>query len=242
MNRILMRLPLLCLVIVASTAALAQTAGTFEKLEWRSIGPAIFAGRVTDVEGIPGNPKIVYVASASGGLWKTVNGGITWQPIFERQGTISLGDLAIDPRNPEVIWAGTGEGNPRNSVSFGDGVYRSNDGGQTWQHLGLKDTRHISRILIHPHNSDIVFVGALGHAFGPNEERGVFVTSDGGKTWQKTLYLDPEHGIADMDIDPVNPNIVYAATWRFERKPWNFVSGSEKSGVYKSLDGGRTWK
>lgn len=242
MNRILMRLPLLCLVIVASTAALAQTAGTFEKLEWRSIGPAIFAGRVTDVEGIPGNPKIVYVASASGGLWKTVNGGITWQPIFERQGTISLGDLAIDPRNPEVIWAGTGEGNPRNSVSFGDGVYRSNDGGQTWQHLGLKDTRHISRILIHPHNSDIVFVGALGHAFGPNEERGVFVTSDGGKTWQKTLYLDPEHGIADMDIDPVNPNIVYAATWRFERKPWNFVSGSEKSGVYKSIDGGRTWK
>ncbi|MFM8394481.1 MAG: VPS10 domain-containing protein, partial [Acidobacteriota bacterium] len=178
----------------------------------------------------------------SGGLWKTVNGGITWQPIFERQGTISLGDLAIDPRNPEVIWAGTGEGNPRNSVSFGDGVYRSNDGGQTWQHLGLKDTRHISRILIHPHNSDIVFVGALGHAFGPNEERGVFVTYDGGKSWQRTLYLDAEHGIADMDIDPVNPNIVYAATWRFERKPWNFVSGSEKSGLYKSIDAGRTWK
>lgn len=232
-----------CLLIIAllSFSVLAQEAKQFERLEWRSIGPAIFDGRVADVEGIPGNPNVVYVASASGGLWKTVNGGITWKPIFERQGTISLGDIAIDPRNPEVIWAGTGEGNPRNSVSFGDGVYKSNDGGKTWQHLGLRDTMYITRILIHPQNSDVVFVGALGHAFGPNEERGVFMTTDGGKTWQKTLYLDPEHGVADMDIDPVNPNIVYAAMWRFERKPWNFVSGSEKSGVYKSIDGGRTW-
>jgi photosystem II stability/assembly factor-like uncharacterized protein len=237
-----MRLHLITLVLLTGTITNAQTSRDFERLEWRSIGPAIFAGRVTDVEGIPGNPKIVYVASASGGLWKTTNGGITWQPIFERQGTISLGDVAIDPRNPEVIWAGTGEGNPRNSVSFGDGIYRSNDGGQTWQHLGLKDTRHISRILIHPHNSDIIIVGALGHAFGPNEERGVFVTYDGGKTWQRSLHIDSEHGIADMDIDPVNPNIVYAATWRFERRPWTFVSGSDKSGLYKSIDGGRSWK
>lgn len=232
-----------CLLIIAllSFSVLAQEAKQFERLEWRSIGPAIFDGRVADVEGIPGNPNVVYVASASGGLWKTVNGGITWKPIFERQGTISLGDIAIDPKNPEVIWAGTGEGNPRNSVSFGDGVYKSNDGGKTWQHLGLRDTMYITRILIHPQNSDVVFVGALGHAFGPNEERGVFMTTDGGKTWQKTLYLDPEHGVADMDIDPVNPNIVYAAMWRFERKPWNFVSGSEKSGVFRSTDGGRTW-
>lgn len=214
---------------------------TFESLEWRSIGPAIFDGRTADVESIPGNPNIVYVASASGGLWKSTNGGITWKPIFERQGTLSLGDIAIDPKNPEVIWAGTGEANVRNSVSFGDGVYKSTDGGKTWLHLGLKETEHISRIVIHPQNSDVVFVAAIGHASGPNEERGVFMTTDGGKTWQKTLYLDAEHGVCDLDIDPVNPNILYAGVWRFERKPWTFVSGSEKGGVFRSIDGGRTW-
>lgn len=230
------------LASVVTVSLNAQDSKHLTQLEWRSIGPAIFAGRVTDVEGVPGNPRIVYVASASGGLWKTINGGITWQPIFERQGTLSLGDIAIDPRNPEVIWAGTGEANPRNSVSFGDGIYRSNDGGKSWRNLGLKETRHISRILVHPHNSDVIFAGALGHVFGPNEERGVFVSTNGGQSWEKTLYLDAEHGVADMDIDPVNPNIVYAAMWRFERKPWNFVSGSDKSGVYKSTDAGRTWR
>lgn len=235
---------LLCLILLAwsSTPTLGQESKTFDPLAWRSIGPAIFAGRVADVEGVPGNPKVVYVASASGGLWKTTNGGMNWEPIFERQGTLSLGDIAVDPKNPEVIWAGTGEGNPRNSVSFGDGVYKSTDGGKTWQHLGLRETMYITRILIHPQNSDIAFVGALGHAFGPNEERGVFLTTDGGKTWRKTLYLDPSHGVADMDIDPVNPNIVYAAMWHFERKPWTFTSGSEKGGIFKSIDGGQTWK
>ncbi len=214
----------------------------FENLEWRDIGPAIMGGRVTDIEGVPGNPNIVYVATASGGLWKTTNGGITWTPIFDRQNTISIGDIALDPKNPDVIWVGTGESNTRNSVSFGDGVYKSTDGGVTWQHLGLRDTRHISRILIHPQNPDIVYVGAVGHAFGPNEERGVFMTTDGGRTWQKVLYLDAQHGVSDMDLDPSNPNIIYAAMWHFERKPWTHRSGSEKGGVFKSVDGGRTWK
>jgi len=214
----------------------------FENLEWRNIGPAIMGGRTTDIEGVPGNPNIVYVATASGGLWKTTNGGITWTPIFDRQGTISIGDIAIDPRNPDVIWVGTGESNTRNSVSFGDGVYKSTDGGKTWRHLGLRDTRHISRILIHPQNPDIVYVGAVGHAFGPNEERGVFMTTDGGQTWQKVLYIDAQHGVSDMDIDPRNPNILYAAMWHFERKPWTHRSGSEKGGVFKSVDGGRTWR
>ncbi|HEX5735261.1 MAG TPA: hypothetical protein VF131_20700 [Blastocatellia bacterium] len=213
----------------------------FDRLEWRSIGPANMGGRTSDVEGVPGNPALVYVGTASGGVWKTTNGGTTWAPIFERQNTISVGDMAVDPTNPDVIWVGTGESNVRNSVSFGDGVYKSNDGGKTWQHLGLKDTQRISRIVINPLNTEIVYVGALGHAFGPNEERGVFMTTDGGKTWAKTLYTDPEHGVADMDIDPTNPNIVYAAMWHFERKPWTFRSGSEKGGVYKSIDGGRTW-
>ncbi len=235
------------LVSANSDAALTAAANgevndkTFARLEWRSIGPAIFDGRVADVEGVPGNPNIVYVASASGGLWKTTNGGVSWKPIFERQGTLSIGDVALEPNNPDVVWVGTGEGNPRNSVSYGDGVYKSTDGGKTWQHVGLKDTMYITRIVIHPTNPNIVYVGALGHIFGPNEERGVFMTSDGGKTWTKTLFVDAEHGISDLEIDPQNPNILYAGVWRFERKPWTFVSGSEKGGVFRSIDGGRTW-
>jgi hypothetical protein len=152
----------------------------FARLEWRSIGPANMGGRTADVEGVPGNANIVYVATASGGLWKTTNAGVTWKPIFERQGTISIGDIALAPSNPDVVWVGTGESNVRNSVSFGDGVYKSPDGGKTWQHMGLKDTEHISAIAIHPQNPDIVYVGALGHAFAPNDERGVFMTTDGG--------------------------------------------------------------
>lgn len=213
----------------------------FQNLEWRSIGPANMGGRVADVEGVPGNANLVYVASASGGLWKTVNGGVTWKPIFERQGTFSIGDIALAPNNPDVVWVGTGESNVRNSVSFGDGVYKSTDGGKNWQHMGLKDTEHISAIAIHPQNPDIVYVGALGHAFAPNEERGVFMTTDGGKTWTKTLYIDKEHGVSDLEIDPTNPNILYAGMWSFERKPWTHRSGSEKGGVFKSIDGGRTW-
>ncbi len=214
----------------------------FSRLEWRSIGPANMGGRIADVEGVPGDPNVVYVASASGGLWKTTNGGVKWTPIFERQGTISIGDIALAPSNPEVVWVGTGESNVRNSVSFGDGVYKSTDGGKTWQHMGLKESERISAIAIHPQNPDIVYIGALGHAFGPNEERGVFMTTDGGKTWSKTLYLDNQHGVADLDMDPSNPNILYAGMWSFERKPWTHRSGSEKGGVYKSIDGGRTWK
>ncbi len=243
-----LRLPLLVICLLASTT-LAQNAGAakspfeeaFSRLEYRSIGPAIMGGRIADVEGIPGDPNVVYVASASGGLWKTTNGGIRWTPIFERQGTISIGDIALAPSNPEVVWVGTGESNVRNSVSFGDGVYKSTDGGKNWQHMGLKDTERISAIAIHPQNPDVVYIGALGHAFGPNEERGVFMTTDGGKTWTKTLYIDNQHGVADLDIDPTNPNILYAGMWSFERKPWTHRSGSEKGGVYKSIDGGRTW-
>lgn len=213
----------------------------FERLEWRSIGPANMGGRTADVEGVPGNANIVYVATASGGLWKTVNAGVTWKPIFERQGTFSIGDIALAPSNPEVVWVGTGESNVRNSVSFGDGVYKSTDGGKNWQHMGLKDTEHISAIVIHPQNPDIVYVGALGHAFAPNDERGVFMTTDGGRTWTKTLYIDKEHGVSDLEIDPTNPNILYAGMWSFERKPWTHRSGSEKGGLFKSIDGGRTW-
>ena len=211
-------------------------------LEWRSIGPANMGGRVADIEGVAGDPNIVYVATASGGLWKTTNGGTTWKPIFERQGTISIGDIALAPGNPNVIWVGTGESNVRNSVSFGDGIYKSTDGGTTWHHMGLKESERISAIVVNPNNTEIVYVGALGHAFGPNDERGVFMTTDGGKTWSKTLFIDNQHGVSDLEIDPTNPNILYAGMWSFDRKPWTHRSGSEKGGLYKSIDGGRTWK
>ncbi|HVF50849.1 MAG TPA: hypothetical protein VNA19_12225 [Pyrinomonadaceae bacterium] len=214
---------------------------SFERLEWRNIGPANMGGRTADVEGVAGDPNVVYVATASGGLWKTTNGGVSWRPVFDRQSTISIGDIALEPDNPDVVWVGTGESNVRNSVSFGDGVYKSNDGGRTWQHMGLRNSERISRIVVNPRNTDVVHVGALGHAFAANEERGVFMTTDGGRNWTKTLYIDAEHGVADLEIDPANPNILYAAMWNFRRTPWTHRSGSERGGIFKSVDGGRTW-
>jgi len=210
-------------------------------LNWRSIGPANMGGRVADVEGVPGDANTVYVATGSGGIFKTTNGGTNWTPIFDRQNTISVGDIALEPGNPDVIWVGTGESNVRNSVSFGDGVYKSTDGGKSWKHLGLENTNTISKVIVSPKNPDVAYVAAVGHAWGANEERGVFMTTDGGKTWTKTLYIDQFHGASDLAIDPQNPNILYAGMWRFERKPWTFTSGSEQGGVYRSTDGGRTW-
>ncbi len=231
--------------MVQAQSGAEQTKSPFEnafsRLEWRSIGPANMGGRAVDVEGVPGNPNVVYAATASGGLWKTTNGGVTWKPIFEREGTISIGDIAVQPGNPDVVWVGTGESNTRNTVSFGDGIYKTVDGGKTWKHMGLTETEHISAIVVNPQNPDVVYVAAVGHAFAPNEERGVFMTTDGGRTWARTLYIDNQHGCSDLEIDPTNPNILYAGMWSFERKPWTFHSGSEKGGVFKSIDAGRSW-
>ncbi len=229
------------ILILCAPVVFAQTADLFDRLEWRSIGPAAMGGRTTDVEGIPGVPGLVYVATASGGLWKTVNGGATWTPIFDHGSTISIGNIAVDPHNSDVIWLGAGEANARNSVSFGDGVYKTLDGGKTWRNLGLRDTHHISRIVINPLNTNNAYVCALGHNTGPNDERGVFMTNDGGESWKKVLYIDADHGCADMDIDVNNPNILYATMWKFWRRPWTFISGDEKTAVYRSLDAGRTW-
>jgi len=238
----------LCLNVVAQTAPdnkkpvekMNETSAA-ANLSWRSIGPANMGGRVADVEGVPGDPNIVYVATGAGGIFKTTNGGMNWTPIFDRQTSISIGDIALEPGNPDVIWVGTGESNVRNSVSFGDGVYKSTDGGKTWKNMGLRDTNTISKIVINPRNPDIAYVAAVGHTWGANEERGVFMTTDGGKTWTKTLYIDQFHGASDLAIDPQNPNILYAGMWRFERKPWTFTSGDELGGVFRSVDGGRTW-
>jgi photosystem II stability/assembly factor-like uncharacterized protein len=244
MNRIINFSLILCFCFVSvfsQTADKPSETSALSNLSWRSIGPANMGGRVSDIEGVAGNPGLLYVATGSGGIWKTTNSGTTWTPIFERQNTISVGDIALEPNNPDVIWVGTGEGNPRNSVSFGDGVYKSVDGGKNWKHMGLKETYSISKIIVHPKNPDIVYVAAIGRLWGPNEERGVFMTTDGGKTWNKTLYIDQSHGASDLDIDPQNPNILYAGMWKFERKPWTFVSGGEQGGLFRSTDGGRTW-
>jgi len=246
LRRPLLALLAACLLSVPALAEIvppedAET-GPFDHLEWRNVGPVNMSGRVTDVEGVPGRPQVVYVGAASGGVWKTTDGGLTFKPLFDDQPNASIGDLALAPSNPEVIYVGTGESNTRNSVSFGNGVYKSTDGGASWRHLGLEETRHVSRVLVHPHDPDVVYVGAVGHIFGPNEERGVFRSRDGGETWEKVLYLDERHGVADLDLDASNPNVLFAALWHFERKPWTFTSGGEEGGVYRSVDGGATWK
>lgn len=211
-------------------------------LAWRSIGPAVMGGRISDIRGVAGDPATLYAAAGSGGLFRTTDGGITWTSIFDRQSTISIGAIAVEPGNPKVIWVGTGESNVRNSVSFGDGLYKSEDAGATWKHVGLEETETIARVVINPANPKNVFVAAIGHPFGPNDQRGVFVTHDGGNTWQKTLYVDDQHGASDVAIDPANPNVVYAALWHFDRKPWTYTSGDEKGGLFKSTDAGMTWK
>ncbi|MBK8646636.1 MAG: hypothetical protein IPN16_08885 [Gemmatimonadetes bacterium] len=224
----------------ATPASVAES--TFTGLAFRNIGPANMSGRMADIEGVAGDPSILYAGSASGGIWKSLNAGTTWTPIFDKQSVQSIGDLAVDPTNHEVVYVGTGEGNVRNSVSFGDGVYKTTDGGRTWTHLGLRDTRHIPRVVINPKDPRKVYVAAIGHAFGPNEERGVFMTEDGGETWKKSLYTDNRHGASDLDIDPQNPNILYAGLWYFDRKQWTHRSGDENGGVYRSTDGGRSWQ
>lgn len=229
-------------LFAASTPAEEEPSDPLNGLELRNIGPYNMSGRVTDVEGIPGDPRVVYVGAAAGGVWKTVNGGLTFEPIFDDQPIASIGDLALAPSNPEVIYVGSGEANVRNSVSFGNGVYKSTDGGQSWKHLGLEETRHISRVLVHPHDPETVYVGALGHIFDSNEERGVYRSRDGGANWEKVLYTDEHHGVADLDMHPGNPNLLFAALWSFERKPWTMQSGGEEGGVYRSVDGGTTWK
>ncbi len=208
----------------------------------RAIGPAGMSGRVTTIDVVNDNPSIIYVGTASGGLWKSESGGIDWQPIFDNQKVLSIGAVAIQQSNPDVIWAGTGEGNPRNSVSSGYGLYKSMDGGRTWKLMGLEKTRSIHRIIIDPTDPNTVYVGALGTIWGENPERGVYKTTDGGKTWNKILYVNEKAGVADMVMDPTNPNKIIAAMWEFRRWPYFFNSGGPGSGLYVTYDGGETWQ
>ncbi len=208
----------------------------------RNIGPGGMSGRVTAIDVVNNNPDIMYVGTASGGLWKTTGGGIKWDPVFDKESTGSIGAVAIQQSNPSVIWVGTGEGNPRNSLNGGFGVYRSLDAGRTWQSMGLEKTRHIHRIIIDPTDPNVVYVGAIGSPWGEHPERGVFKTSDGGKTWNKILFVNNKTGVADMVIDPSNPNKLIVAMWEHKRDPWFFNSGGEGSGLYITHNGGETWE
>jgi photosystem II stability/assembly factor-like uncharacterized protein len=215
--------------------------GLLADLKARSIGPAVCGGRIGAVAGVPGDPTIVWVGAASGGVWKSTDGGVRFTPVFDDQNVTSIGAIAIDPRSPDVVWVGTGEGNPRNSASVGRGVYRTRDGGRSWQHLGLGKSEHIHRILLHPQRPDTAWVAALGTTWGENDERGVWKTTDGGATWQPVLQVDARTGCADLVLDPRNPDKLFAAMWEHRRWPWFFKSGGPGSGLHRSLDGGSTW-
>lgn len=213
---------------------------TFGSLIARSIGPAIMSGRITTIDALQDDPRLVYFGTASGGLWKSTNGGVMTKAVFDEH-TMSIGAVCLDQDRPDTVWVGTGEPWTRNTVSVGTGVYRSVDGGDKWSLMGLEGTERISRIMVHPGNPDIVYVAALGHLWGPNEERGLFRTRDGGQTWDKVLYVDENTGCSDFDMDPDNPEVLYAGMWQFRRSGWDFYSGGQGSGLYKSTDGGDSW-
>lgn len=219
----------------------------FSQIQFRSVGPTIMSGRVVDVDVNPNDPTEFYVAYASGGLWHTKNNGISFNPIFDQKESMTIGDIAIDwsewtsTNQKTTIWVGTGENNSSRSSYSGTGIYKSEDNGKNWQNMGLPESHHIGRIVIHPHKANTVFVAVLGHLYSPNKERGLYKTSDGGKTWKQTLSSNENTGAVDVAIDPQNPEVLYAAMWHRERRAWNFVEGGNTSGIFKSVDGGETW-
>lgn len=214
----------------------------WEKLSWRCVGPAAMGGRTVDIDVVKEKPWIIYAAIGPSGVWKSENDGTTWEPVFHKENTVSVGDIAVSPSHPEIVWVGTGEATCRNSVTIGDGIYKSIDGGKTWQNRGLEETRHISRIVVNPGDPNIVYVAAMGHLWGPNPERGIYKTLDGGKTWKKIFYVDENTGIADLVMDQSDSLTLYASSYEHRRLPYYFSSGGPGSGIYKTTDGGMTWE
>ncbi|UCH98069.1 MAG: glycosyl hydrolase, partial [Candidatus Aminicenantes bacterium] len=214
----------------------------FKHLKWRCVGPEFQGGRISSIAVHPRNPFIIYVSAGSGNLWKTINNGTTWEPVFDNQSTFAIGDIAISPSHPNVLWVGTGEDLMARSSYAGTGVFKSTDAGKTWQNMGLHDSHHIGRIVIHPQNPDIVYAAAMGHQYTFNEERGLFKTTDGGKTWEKVLDINEKVGVTEVVLDPADSNIILAAAWERDRKPWNNFESGPGSGIYKSSDAGKTWK
>jgi photosystem II stability/assembly factor-like uncharacterized protein len=231
----------LLLCLAGSMFAQATFDTALKNLRFRAIGPATMGGRVDDLAIMDSDPRVIYVGAAAGGIFKTVNGGQSWLPLFDDQANPSIGDLALSPSNPSILYAGTGEPNNRQSSSWGNGVYKSTDGGTTWTHLGLKETHHIGRIVVHPTNPDIVYVAAQGDLWGPNKERGVYRSTDGGVTWTNTLFVNEDTGANDIAIDPQSPNILYATMYQRRRTVFGFAGGGAGSGLYRSTDGGAHW-
>jgi photosystem II stability/assembly factor-like uncharacterized protein len=230
---------LLCITNVHAQTKI--TSATFGMLDARWLGPGTMSGRITAIEGVNEDGKTIYVGSAGGGVWKTTNGGASFNPVFDKY-CQSIGAIAIDQKSPKIIYVGTGESNMRNSVSIGDGLYKSTDAGDNWTKIGLDSTEHISKIVIDPQNSNTIYVAAPGPLWSDSKHRGLYKSNDAGKTWEKILYINDKAGCADISLDPSNPNIIYATTWEFRRMPYLFNSGGQGSGIYKSLDAGKTWK
>jgi photosystem II stability/assembly factor-like uncharacterized protein len=214
----------------------------FKNWKPRIIGPSGMSGRITAIDAVIDNPNIIYLGAASGGVWKTENGGTEWTSVFDDQPILNIGSIAIQQNNPSVVWVGTGEGNPRNSISLGEGIFKTLDGGKSWKRMGLEKTRNIHRIIVDPANPNTVYAGAIGNPYAEHPERGVFKTTDGGDTWNKILYTNDTSGVADMIIDPSNPNKLFVAMWQHRRTPWSLSSGGKGSGLYMTLDGGKSWK
>ncbi|HHF52382.1 MAG TPA: hypothetical protein ENL46_06845, partial [Candidatus Aminicenantes bacterium] len=210
--------------------------------QYRSLGPANQGGRILRILSHPEEEFTFYIVTASGGIWKTSNNGTTFEPIFDHQNTIATGDMAVSQSDPSILWVGTGTPASGRLSLLGDGVYKSEDGGKTWKHMGLKNTAHIGRIAIHPENPDVVYAAAVGYHFSFNPERGLYKTADGGKTWEKSLFISEKVGVVDVVLDPKNPDIVYAATYDKSRIPWDFKEGGPLSGIYKSSDAGSSWE
>ncbi|MBS1855620.1 MAG: hypothetical protein JST11_09670, partial [Acidobacteria bacterium] len=232
----------LALLVYAAAGAAAPPPTLYQKLQWRLVGP-FRAGRVAAVAGVPGDAATFYTSSVGGGVWKTTNAGTTWSPIFDSQPVASIGAIAIAPSDSNVLYVGTGESDIRSQIGFGDGVYKSTDAGRTWRNIGLKDTRQISTIRVDPRDPNLVYVAALGHVYGPNPDRGVYRSRDGGGTWQKVLDRGPETGAADLALDPGDPRTLYATVWNAHRPPWSQYGPIEGpgSGLFKSTDGGDHW-
>jgi photosystem II stability/assembly factor-like uncharacterized protein len=216
--------------------------GHFAALSARSIGPAGMSGRIAAIDAVESDPNVIFVGAATGGLWKSVNGGQSWDPLFDEQRVLGVGSVAVFQASPDIVWVGTGEGNPRNSAGVGAGIYKSMDGGRSWSFLGLEGSERIHRIVLHPTNPDVAYAGVMGPAWSDGEERGVYRTTDGGASWERVLFVNPRTGIADLIMDPSNPNKLFAAMWEFRRWPWFFESGGSGSGLYVTHDGGRNWK
>ena len=229
------------LALAEETAADEKKPDPYEGLKWRNIGPAFMSGRIADIDWDPNDNSVWYVGVGSGGVWKTINAGVTWTPVFDKQTSYSIGNVTVDPSNPHRIWVGTGEDVGGRHVGFGDGIYRSDDAGKTWVKKGLENSQHISTILVHPDDSNTVWVAVQGPLWTKGGERGFFMTTDGGETWEKTLGGGEWTGVTDIKMDPRNPDVLYAATWQHHRTVAAYMGGGPESGIHKSTDGGRTW-